>query len=90
MIPPLLFVDRAKPALLNTGSALDTLAVVNMVGRLDGALDGISRAVPCAERTSLTFDRIDLEGDQLLTDAGRTSLIDYMLLVFVTEITQGG
>src|SRR5699024_6316160 len=73
-----------------TCAALHALLRVDHVSLPDLSDDGVRRTGPCAERTSLTFIRIDPVLYKVLTDTRRTFLIHDMGDVFVPEISQGG
>ena len=75
----------------HTVTTADTFIRINLIdlsSRNTG--NGISRTVSGTERAGPALGRIDGVGKKILTDVGRTYLIDDMGLILITEIAERG
>ena len=88
-VTPLLLADGAKLTFLKASAALETLGLIDHMGCLDLAGDSAGRAHTRTQGAAFALVRVDLEGQQVFADAGRTSLLLNMCLILIPEIPQG-
>ncbi len=69
---------------------MDALALVDDVGCLHRARDGVHRAVPGAQGTALALARVDDVPGEVAAHPGGAALLHHVGHVLVPEILQGG
>ena len=79
-------VDYLERALFYAGTALDAARLIDFIRHLLFALDTRNRADLGADSAALTTFRIDTNLNEFLTYSCRTFLVDYMCIVFGTEV----
>ena len=83
---PLLSAYSTECAVLHAGTALDALSRINNVWLLDSARDSADRAVAGTLCAALALLRIDYVVEQCLADACRTSLVDDVCFILISEV----
>ena len=86
----LFLADSAKLTGLDTCTALDALGFIYHMRLLYSAGDAVHWALPGAGGTALALVWIDLEGEQVLADACRATLLLDVSLILISEELQSG